>query len=128
MKNKVIFVPAGILFFLGVAGFLPNPIISSSGYFKVDVFHNFLHLFFGLALLFVGIRSRKSADFVLKICGLFFITLSILGFLFAKSDKLFDLLTVGNPNNWLHLFFGIGFLALASKHNEAVNLSNSASQ
>jgi hypothetical protein len=125
MKNQAIFVPAGILFFLGVVGFLPNPVVSSSGYFRVDAFHNLLHLFSGLALLFFGLRNRNSADLILKICGAFFILLSVSGFLYTKGDKLFGLLTASNPNNWLHLFFGVGLLALAGKRHTAPDISNS---
>lgn len=120
MIKRVNLVAGGFLFFLGVAGFLPNPIIGSSGYFKTDAFHNFFHLACAAAFALLTYRKGKAAGQPLKIFGYFFILLSVAGFLLADNDRLFGILSANIPDNWLHLVLGIVFLLFADKLSRPV--------
>lgn len=115
MKKNANFVFAGFLFFLGLLGFIPNPYFSLSGFFKMDVFHNFFHIFCALAIVVFSARNPKHTNTVLAIFGYFFLFLSVTGFLFSNNDRLFLVLTATTANNWLHLFLGITCLYLSGR-------------
>ena len=120
MAKRANVIAGWFLFFLGVTGFLPNPIIGSSGYFKTDAFHNFFHLACAAAFAALASRKGKPAGQALKIFGYFFILLSVAGFLLADNDRLFGLLSANIPDNWLHLMLGGVFLLFADKLNRPV--------
>ena len=115
MKKNANFIFAGLLFFLGLLGFVPNPFFSLSGFFKMDVFHNFFHMLCAVAIVVFSIRSQRFAGSVLAFFGYFFLLLSVAGFLFSSNDRLFLILTATTANNWLHLFLGITSLFLAGR-------------
>jgi len=114
MSKKFNLILAGFIFFLGLVGFLPNPVIGAAGFIKTDIFHNFLHILLGLILLLCSMWKGRSAGLVSKLGGVFLVLLSVAGFLLAKNEKLFGLLTANVLVNWLHLALGIAFLAVGS--------------
>ncbi|MCL5774806.1 MAG: DUF4383 domain-containing protein [Patescibacteria group bacterium] len=115
MTKKPNLILAAFLFFLGLVGFLPNPVVGNSGFLKTDTFHNFLHILLGLLLLTGVLWKSKSAGLFGKLGGAFLVFLSVAGFLFAKNEKLFGLLTANVLVNWLHLILGIAFFAASSE-------------
>ncbi len=123
MTKKPNLILAGLIFFLGLAGFLPNPVIGTSGFIRADAAHNFLHIFLGLFLLAGVLWKNKSAGLFGKLGGVFLILLAVAGFLFARNEKLFGLLTANVAVNWLHLVLGIAFLAVSSEKGELASAS-----
>lgn len=115
MTKKPNLILAALLFFLGLVGFLPNPVIGNSGFLKTDTFHNFLHILLGLFLLAGVLWRSKSAGLFGKLGGAFLIFLSVAGFLFANNEKLFGLLTANVLVNWLHLILGIAFFVVSGE-------------
>jgi uncharacterized membrane protein len=71
----------GFLFILvGIAGFIPNPLVSESGVFRVNEAHNLIHIVTGV---------------------LFFAIVAILGFVFP-DNMLFGIVAMNMADRWLH--------------------------
>ncbi|OHA87991.1 MAG: hypothetical protein A2653_02735 [Candidatus Zambryskibacteria bacterium RIFCSPHIGHO2_01_FULL_43_25] len=100
----------GIIFLvLGVLGFIPNPLISMDGLFQVDAVHNIIHLITGLVLVYAGKKSAGGATTALKVFGIIYLVIAILGFLMigGGSGDLLGFIGMNGVDNWLHLILGL---------------------
>jgi hypothetical protein len=105
----------GILFFtMGVIGFIPgNGIFGKDALFYMDISHNIIHLFIGVVLL-IAARGQLTSALWLKIFGLVYLTLFILGLI--NPQLLLGFIEANKADTWLHLGLGIalflvGFLS-----------------
>ncbi|MBG0741074.1 DUF4383 domain-containing protein [Paeniglutamicibacter antarcticus] len=116
----------GVVFLLvGVLGFIPG--ITSQynqlsfaghesegmllGLFQVSVLHNIVHLIFGVA----GIASARiisGARSYLLYGGIIYLVLWIYG-LVIDQNSAGNFVPLNGADNWLHLFLGVGMIALA---------------
>jgi hypothetical protein len=97
----------GIVFVVvGILGFIPNPLISSTGLFMVNTAHNLVHLVSG-AVILAGVYSFGSA-LGLKIIGVIYAIIAILG-LFMGGDMLFGI-AMNMADHWLHVFLAVVIL------------------
>jgi hypothetical protein len=100
----------GIIFLvLGVLGFIPNPLISMDGLFQVDAVHNIIHLITGLVLVYAGKKSAGGATTALKVFGIIYLVIAILGFLMigGGSGDLLRFIGMNGADNWLHLILSL---------------------
>lgn len=115
----------GAVFLLvGVLGFIPG--ITSQygqmsfaghdseamllGIFQVSVLHNIVHLLFGAAGLAMT-RTIGGARNYLVFGGVVYLILWIYG-LVIDHDSAANFVPVNGADNWLHLFLGVGMIAL----------------
>lgn len=88
---------------VGILGFIPNPLVSPDGLFRVNVHHNLVHLLTGLLIL-AGPLFMKGREHVLLIAaGVLYGLVGILGFV-TGSTMLLGLIAVNEADNYLHLF------------------------
>lgn len=97
----------GIIFVLaGLLGFVSNPLIGANGLFMTNGAYNIVFIILGVILL-IGSRGGqgKSARW-LKIVGVIFIILAVLGFL-MPGPMLLGILAINSMDNWLVLILGV---------------------
>ncbi|MBQ1073218.1 DUF4383 domain-containing protein [Micromonospora sp. C31] len=115
---------AVVFLLVGVLGFVPG--ITSDfgdlrfaghdsdarllGLFQVSVLHNFVHLLFGVAGLVLA-RTVAGARAYLIGGGAIYLVLLLYG-LVIDHDSGANFIPVNDADNWLHLFLGLGMIAL----------------
>ncbi|GGO30837.1 DUF4383 domain-containing protein [Microbispora bryophytorum] len=80
------------------------------GLFEVSILHNIVHLLFGVAGLTLA-RTRAGARSYLVGGGAVYMVLWLYGLL-VGHDSAANFVPVNNADNWLHLFLGLGMIAL----------------
>ncbi|MFG1673680.1 DUF4383 domain-containing protein [Micromonospora sp. NPDC049282] len=115
----------GIVFLLvGVLGFIPGITTDYDtmmfaghqseakllGVFQVSVLHNIVHLLFGVAGLTLA-RTVSGARAYLVGGGAIYLVLWLYG-LVIGYDSGANFVPLNNADNWLHLFLGVGMIAL----------------
>ncbi len=98
----VIFIILGILGFVGGMG-----IVGPEGLFQTDRTHDIIHLVSGLIFLFVAMKSAGSMGMVLKVFGIIYLLVALLGFFTGDVLGLFE---VSMADNVLHLVLAVIFL------------------
>jgi hypothetical protein len=102
----VIFVVAGLLGFVGGLG-----LVGGSGIFLTDTVHDVIHLLTGLVILSVAFWSPVFISMWLKIFGVIYIILAILGFM-SVDGSILGIVMANNADIYLHLVLGIILLGL----------------
>jgi hypothetical protein len=98
-----------ILILVGILGFIPNPLVySENALFLVNGAHNVVHIVSGIFLL-VGAYSALGSAMALRILGIVYIIIAILGF--VSGDYILGFVLNNTADNWLHVVLGIVFLA-----------------
>lgn len=99
----------GIVFVIvGLLGFIPNPIVGAAGLFQTDHLHDLVHLLIGVILLIVAFAAPAASSLWLKIFGVVYLLLAVLGFLMVPhGGMLLGLVTMNAADHWLHVVLGI---------------------
>lgn len=107
MNARLVAVIFGLVFIIvGLLGFVPNPLVSETGLFKVNAMHNFVHLLSGV-VLFVGATSPAfGAANALRLLGMIYILVAVLGYF----TNVLDFLAVDAADNLLHAVLAVVFL------------------
>jgi hypothetical protein len=115
----------GIVFLLiGVLGFIPGITTDYDllefagkdseamlfGVFQVSIFHNIVHLLFGIAGLALA-RAARPATLYLVVGGVFYLVLWLYG-LIVDEDSDANFVPLNDADDWLHLLLGVGMIAL----------------
>jgi hypothetical protein len=115
----------GIVFLLvGILGFIPGITTNYDtmmfagheseakllGLFQVSILHNIVHLLFGVAGLALA-RTVSGARAYLIGGGAVYLVLWLYG-LVIDHDSGANFVPLNNADNWLHLFLGVGMIAL----------------
>lgn len=109
-----------VLVVVGVLGFVPNPIVGNGAIFHTDLMHNVIHIILGAALLWAAYAAREKAAMVLKVEGVIFLVLAVLGwFTVSGTGSLMGLAEVNGADHLLHLVLGAVFLWAGWKGGEA---------
>lgn len=105
----------GIVFVLvGLLGFVSNPLVGANGLFMTNGLHDIVHILFGIILIWASRSGQASSVSWLKILGVVYLVLAVLGFLLAPSGpSLLGLVTVNMADHWLHVVLGVVLLAAA---------------
>jgi Domain of unknown function (DUF4383) len=121
MARTVAAVFGAVYVLVGILGFIPGLVTGSApagmesaegnllGIFPINAIHNVVHLAIGAALLY-GSTSRPAALMVMKVVGVTYILVGLLGFV---SPDTFGLMPIGGNDIWLHLATGAILLAVA---------------
>lgn len=97
-----------ILLIVGVLGLIGGfGIVGEEGLFMTDRTHDLVHLVTGLIFIIVAAKSGQSMGMVLKVFGVIYVLLGILGF--VMESPLLGFLTTNGADNVLHLILGIVF-------------------
>ena len=116
MTAKLISKILGAVFIaVGILGFIPNPIVSSTGLFVTDAAHNAVHLVTGVAFLIFASLENSKATMFLKVFGVVYLAVGVLGLVLSGGAEQFHLLGMIHMNaldNYLHLFLGAAILGL----------------
>lgn len=110
MAKKLALLFGIILAVLGVLGFVSNPLIGANGLFETNTLHNLVHLVIGLVLIVVAYSAPEKSAMWLKVAGVVFLLLVVLGFLMAPSGGMLLGLTMNMADHWLHLVLGVVLL------------------
>ena len=109
LNAKTAAVILGIVFLLvGVLGFFPNPLVSPTGFFVVNTAHNIVHLISG-AVLLAGAYSNLGAAMALKIVGVVYALVAILGFV-MDGPMLLGMVAMNQMDHWLHVVLAVALL------------------
>jgi hypothetical protein len=115
----------GVVFLVvGVLGFIPGITTNYDdmrfaghesgakllGLFQVSVLHNIVHLLFGVAGLALA-RSVSGARTFLVGGGAIYLVLWLYGVVIDHRSAA-NFVPLNNADNWLHLFLGVGMIAL----------------
>ncbi|MCX2955114.1 DUF4383 domain-containing protein [Lentzea sp. NEAU-D7] len=115
---------AAVFTLVGIAGFIPGLTTNYDalelaghesqamllGLFAVSVFHNIVHLAFGVAG-FLMARTAGGAYWYLVGGGAVYLVLWLYG-LVIDHDSAANFVPFNTADNWLHLFLGVGMVAL----------------
>lgn len=109
-KNAAIIL--GVTFIaVGILGYTSNPIIGpDEALFHTDSLHNIVHLVSGALFLLVAVAFPGSVRSFLKIFGVVYLFLGILGLFTIGSDgttHLLGFLHVNGADNYLHIVLGL---------------------
>lgn len=102
----------GIIFVLvGLLGFVDNPLVGDGAVFEADLMHNIVHLALGAILLVVAFMAAAQSALWLKIIGIVYLVVALLGFVLApESGILLGLVEVNAADHWLHVVLGLVLL------------------
>jgi hypothetical protein len=109
MTAKLAAIVLGIVFVLiGLLGFFNNPVL---GLFHVNTAHNLVHIVSGLVLL-AGAYSSLGSGMALKIIGVVYAIIAIIGFFLVSADgMLLGFIAMNEADKWLHVVLAIVILA-----------------
>jgi hypothetical protein len=112
MKAKNAAIIIGLIFLaVGLLGYTSNPIIGpDEAMFHTDSLHNIVHLVSGALFLLVAFAFPGSVRSFLKIFGVVYFFLGILGLFTIGSDgttHLLGFLHVNGADNYLHIALGL---------------------
>ncbi len=106
-----------ILLIAGILGFIPG--ITNDGMllgvFEVNSMNNVLHIVVGLLGLYLASKGEESSQTFLKIAGVIYAILAVLGFL--TSGLVLGIFADNNATTWLHVVIAVValYLGFASK-------------
>jgi hypothetical protein len=110
MTAKLAATVFGIVFIaVGILGFIPNPLVSETGLFAVNTNHNLVHIISG-AVLLAGVYSTLGASLALKIVGIVYGAVAVLG-LYVGPGMLLGLVHINAADNYLHVLLAVVILA-----------------
>lgn len=106
-----------VFVFIGVTGFLPNPLYSQVGFFAANAAHNLVHVLTGL--VFLGGAYAGKPLLTMRAIAALYVVVAILGFA-TSGDSLLWIVHVNDADRWLHAVLAAIFVALgfAFQHGE----------
>lgn len=111
--SKTIAIVFGVVFVLvGLLGmFVPNPLVGAGALFDTNMAHDIVHLLFGIILLIVAFTAPMKSALWLKILGVVYLIVALLGFLMAPAGgMLLGLIETNDADHWLHILLGVVLL------------------
>jgi hypothetical protein len=117
-------VVAAVFLLVGVLGFIPGVTTGFGdmtfaghqsdahllGIFQVSILHNIVHLLFGVAGLLLA-RTASGARTYLIGGGAVYLVLWLYGLVVGQNSSA-NFVPVNTADDWLHLFLGLGMIAL----------------
>ena len=109
MTARIAAIVLGIVFVLiGLLGFFNDPVL---GLFDVNPAHNLVHVISGIVLL-AGAYSSLGSSLALKIIGIVYAIIAIIGFFMVGADgNLLGFIAMNEADKWLHVVLAVVILA-----------------
>jgi len=105
------FVLGIILIIAGVLGYIPNPVVGPTGIFVTNGMHNLVHIISGIFLL-IGVYTALTPSLALKILGVVYAIVAILGFVMMHGgDGVMFGIAMNRLDHWLHVVLAVVILA-----------------
>ncbi len=99
----------GVVFVLvGIAGFIPNPLVGPSGIFVTNPMHDYVHMGSGVVLVLAGLSQFAKPGLLL--IGVIYGVVAVLGFV-MQEEMLFGLIHVNDADRYLHVGLAVVLLA-----------------
>jgi len=128
---KKIALTVGIIFIIvGILGFISNPLVGDGALFHTDHTHDAVHLITGIVILIAGMGSAQAARMTLKVVGVVYLLVAIIGFFSLGEDgtgSVLGLIGINSADNWLHVVLGVVLLALGFKGGNGDSSMNMSS-
>jgi len=124
MNTKTAALIIGFLFVaVGILGYVSNPIIgpSEDAFFHADSVHNMVHIISGALFILVALVMPSSAGGFMKLFGVIYLILGVLGLVKYGTDgmgKLLGFLHVNGPDNFLHIGLGLVIFLAGTMRNK----------
>src|SRR6478609_6014066 len=110
LSAKTVALVLGVVFIIvGVLGYISNPLVGQYGIFVTNNPHNLVHIISGIFLL-IGVYTALTPSMALKILGVVYAIVAVLGFVMMKGDMLFGI-QMNMLDHWLHVVLAIVILA-----------------
>jgi len=100
-----------VFVFIGLTGFLPNPLYSEVGFFAANAAHNLVHVLTGAVFLAGAYVGRPLLT--IRTVAALYVVVAILGFVTA-GDMLLWFVHVNDADRWLHAVLAATFAALGA--------------
>ena len=102
----------GVVFIIvGVLGYISNPLVGPYGIFITNSMHNLVHIISGIFLL-IGVYTALTPSMALKILGVVYAIVAVLGFVMMKGgDGVMFGIAMNSLDHWLHVVLAIVILA-----------------
>lgn len=106
---KTLAIVFGIVFVLvAILGFIDSGIAGEMAFFQTNTLHDLVHLLFGLILLVTAFTAPAKSALWLKILGVAYLVLAILGFLLIPDGgMLLGLVLMNSADHWLHVVLAV---------------------
>ena len=112
MLKQVSIIVGSVFVLVGIAGFLGGfGIVGMSGIFKTDMLHDVVHLVIGLAIIYAATSKPASLPMFLKVFGVIYLVLAIIG-LMSADGSILGIVAANKNDVYLHLVLGVVVLAL----------------
>ena len=69
MAKQLVWIFGVVFVLVGLLGFVPNPIVGTSGIFMTNTVHDLVHLIIGLIFLGVAMKMPEQSAMSLKVIG-----------------------------------------------------------
>lgn len=108
---KTLAIVFGVVFVLvGILGWVPNPLVGMGAIFETNHLHDVVHLVTGLVLLAVAFWAAGSSGLWLKIAGIVYLLIAVLGFLMMPNGGALLGVTMNMSDHLLHVVLGVVLL------------------
>lgn len=99
----------GIVFVLvGIMGFIGTGIVGPMGAFETNTLHDIVHLLIGVVLLAVAFTAPSNSALWLKIMGVVYFAIAVLGFLIVPAGgELLGLVHMNSADHILHIVLAV---------------------
>ncbi len=108
MAKKLAIVFGVVFVLVGAMGMVGTGIVGPMGLFETNSLHDIVHLLVGIVLLGVAFMAPASSGTWLKIFGVVYLVIAILGFLLVPGGgELLGLVHTNVADHLLHIVLGI---------------------
>jgi hypothetical protein len=84
---------------VGIAGFIPNPLVSETGVFQVNEAHNLIHIATGV--LFLAAAFMDASVWTIRAIAVLYTIVAIIGFV-IPDNMLLGVVAMNMADRWLH--------------------------
>lgn len=104
----------GVVFVIvGILGWIPNPVVGMGALFDTNHAHDLVHIIIGAILVAVSLMFEASSALALKVFGVVYLLVAVLGFVMTPNGgELLGLVQTNTADHVLHIILGIVLLGL----------------